>query len=560
MKQKRWVSAVILAAVLVVPGHADESAVIVGIYENAPKVFLTAEGKPAGFFVDIIEAVADTEGWKLEYRYGTWSEGLERLERGEIDLMPDVAYTPARSAVYAFHEEPVLSDWFQVYAASGSGIRSLVDLDGKRVFVLQRSVQQESFAQLADDFSLTVTLIPMPDYRSMFQGVHAGDADAAITNRFYGARNAADYGLEDTAVIFNPTSLFFAAPREGREALLAAIDSHLVEMKRDPQSVYYKSLRSWTTERVGLRLPRWVPLVVIILGWSLLLSLAWGFILRNRVSARTRELRRINHEMESRIEERTMELAAAMEQARAADRLKSAFLATMSHELRTPLNSIIGFTGILNQGMAGPLNDEQRRQLGMVQKSARHLLDLINDVLDISKIEAGELPLSCSSFPLRQAIERMVEVVSPMAMRKGLELRVAIDPSAGEIITDRRRLEQIILNLLTNAVKFTERGGVSISCGLDSGSGMYAISVSDTGIGIPPEEQAGIFRPFYQVDAGLARKQEGTGLGLSICEKLTKRMGGTIEVESETGKGSTFTVRLPTAGKTNAAPGGEYEQ
>jgi signal transduction histidine kinase len=523
--------------------QTDNRTVIVGIYENAPKVFTSESGKPAGIFIDIIEYIAKMEDWKLQYIPGTWVEGLNRLTNGQIDLMPDVALTTDRQRIYNFHKVPVLSSWFQVYAPKGSKIESILDLDEKRILVLERSVQQEAFVRLGKGFGLNSTLISVPDYNTMFEMVANGEADAAITNRFYGMMHAKKLGLEDTAVIFEPSDLFFAAPKNASGIFLNAIDKHLSNLKKDPHSVYYTSLKKWTSEDIQFELPAWVPVLGLISGVVLFTTLLGSIILKHQVNMRTRELKQINQEMEQRISERTAELASAMKKALAADRTKSAFLATMSHELRTPMNSIIGFTGIMLQGLAGPLNPEQNKQMTMVQNSARHLLALINDVLDISKIEAGQLEFSLTSFDLRLSIEKVVKLVSPLAQKKGIGLKFDISDNTGTITTDQRRLEQVILNLLNNAIKFTEKGHVHISC--RSENDHYFLSVSDTGIGMRPEELPNLFRPFHQIDTGLTRKHEGSGLGLSICKKILDMMGGSISVESQWGEGSIFTVCIP---------------
>lgn len=277
-----------------------------------------------------------------------------------------------------------------------------------------------------------------------------------------------------------------------------------------------------------------------------------------------KELQRHAAELEQRVAERTAELAkrvsevetlnstmlslmkdlqAAVKKAESADRLKSAFLATMSHELRTPLNSIIGFTGILLQKMVGPLSEEQEKQLKMVQGSARHLLELINDVLDISKIEADQIEIHDELFDMGTVIQKSVEKIMPMAEKKDLTLTVEVTPEVIEINSDRRRVEQILLNLLNNAVKFTEHGGIQIESHIENDWLMTRLS--DTGIGIKREDLQSLFIPFRQIDTGITRQYEGTGLGLSICKRLIELMGGDIWVESEPEKGSTFTFTLP---------------
>ncbi len=257
-------------------------------------------------------------------------------------------------------------------------------------------------------------------------------------------------------------------------------------------------------------------------------------------------------ELERQVAERTADLKAALLRAEAADRIKSAFLATMSHELRTPLNSIIGFTGILVKGMAGPLTPEQARQLAMVQGSARHLLELINDVLDISKIEAGQTRIHLEHFDLRLSIERVLSSVRPMAEKKGIALDASISPELVDMLSDKRRVEQILLNLLNNAIKFTDAGSITLAAQRVERSGPDAlpfeaveIRVSDTGIGIKQEDLDTLFQPFRQLDSGLTRQHEGTGLGLAICRRLSSLLGGEIRAASTWGKGSEFSVILP---------------
>lgn len=264
------------------------------------------------------------------------------------------------------------------------------------------------------------------------------------------------------------------------------------------------------------------------------------------ITARKRaeeELKLHRDHLEELVIQRTVELEIEKENAQSADRLKSAFLATMSHELRTPLNSIIGFTGILMQERPGPLNDEQKKQLGMAQNSARHLLSLINDVLDISKIEAGQLKMNFQFFNLHDIINKVVDTNKPFADKKKLKILVSVDENLKDIRSDNLRVQQILLNLVNNAIKFTETGIINISC--CTAGEFVIIKITDTGIGIEKEKIEQLFKPFMQIDTGLTRKHEGTGLGLSICRKLTEMLNGKIEVESIYGSGSTFTITLP---------------
>jgi len=237
------------------------------------------------------------------------------------------------------------------------------------------------------------------------------------------------------------------------------------------------------------------------------------------------------------------ELGRLYQQLEAANRHKSEFLASMSHELRTPLNAIIGFSEVLHERMFGELNDKQAEYVHDIVDSGRHLLSLINDILDLSKVEAGRMELELTSFSLPAALEDALMLMRERASRHSVALELTADPDLGMLVADERKVKQILLNLLSNAVKFTPEGG-RITVHGARGRDHVAVSVTDTGVGIAPEDQAVIFEEFRQV-GGETRRREGTGLGLSLTKRFVELHGGTITVASDVGKGSTFTFTLP---------------
>jgi signal transduction histidine kinase len=267
------------------------------------------------------------------------------------------------------------------------------------------------------------------------------------------------------------------------------------------------------------------------------LSHAFNRMLRSLVSMQD-QLRRVNADLDRKLDELAQANLALFQ----SNQLKSDFLATMSHELRTPLNSIIGFSEVLLTG--GALSDNQRKWVSHIQSGGKQLLTLINDILDLAKMEAGKMQLRIEEFSIHDVCEGLLNMFRPQAAQKNILLEGKIDPGLPVIKQDAGKIQQILQNLLSNAVKFTPEGGrVSLKADTD---GMHVIlSVIDTGVGITPEDQEVIFEKFRQGNKTLTREYGGTGLGLSIVRELSRLLGGNVAVQSELGRGSTFTVTLP---------------
>ena len=280
-------------------------------------------------------------------------------------------------------------------------------------------------------------------------------------------------------------------------------------------------------------------------------------ILHDRTEALEKErlydqLKRASDELEQKVRQATAELVRQNEllrrqhiQLEQASALKSQFLANMSHEFRTPLNAILGYTSMLMQGIAGELTAQQKRNLTRVDSNSKHLLSLINDILDISRIEAGKMPLYVSEFPLPELIAEVTAELDPIIIRSKLKVTTEVDTEATLVQSDRQKVKQVVLNLLSNALKFTPEGSITVTTRRRPGDDTIAIAVKDTGIGVAPEDHSKIFEDFRQADNSPTREYGGAGLGLSICRRLAHMLGGRITLDSKLAAGSTFTLILP---------------
>ena len=550
-----------------------------------------------------------------------------------------------------------------------------MSLNGKRVAALEDSIQLETFTRLTNSFGLKITLMPVPDYKTEFEMISEGKADAGLTNRLYGLMNARKAGLEDTPIMFDPAPFFFAAPKSASGELLDIIDRHLSELKKDPQSAYYAAMKRWTSEEVHFGLPAWLKIVGLVSGVVLLMSLVGSFVLKHQVTARTRELkqtnidlqageqryrhlfehnpapmliyqretltmlavndafihhygysreealallltdlypenekepvkklidglkghayvgewhhrkadgalitivvrshdidywghnariavisdvtemklmeaelRSVNETLDQKVRERTAELVQKNVELEAANHAKSLFLANMSHEIRTPLNAVLGFSQIV---LHDPdLSPESRHNLQTVNRSGEHLLTLINDVLDMAKIESGRMILEQAPFDLPGLIADVTDMFAPRAAAKNLQLIRELHPGMPRNIEgDAGKLRQIIINVLGNAIKFTQKGGICLrarTCPREDRTWLE-VEVEDSGPGIALEDIERVFNAFEQSEIGKS-SQSGTGLGLSISRECARFMGGDLTVTSQPGHGACFHLALP---------------
>ncbi|MDP1525298.1 MAG: ATP-binding protein [Rhodocyclaceae bacterium] len=662
------------ALLLMETGAVQARDVRVGVYANAPKIFLDADGKPSGILVEMLNRIAAKEGWKLTYLPCQWQDCLSNLQTGEIDLMPDVAYSASREKLVDFHRTPALYSWSQLFSRPGESIISPLQMDGKRVALLSQSVQADDFVQWANSYGVKVTVVPADSFEHAFQLVAKGQAELAATNNRYGEFHAATHQLVATPVIFQPSQLFYVTAKGRNGELLDAIENHLAAWQKVPDSDYYQILKNWRAASPEAIIPiRFWQGVWLLSGLLVLLALL-AFALRRQVKSKGNQLlaseqllraildrldaciylkdtegrylfanqavldlwqaklenvigstdekffdattaekirqydrmvmaegrvvrgEEINKvastekvvvyqstklplhnadgslyglcgisvdvterklaadalaysrdQLEEQVKLRTHELSVAKEAAEAANRAKSIFLANMSHEIRTPMNAIMGMVGLAQRRVT---DEKACAQLDKAAKAADHLLSIINDILDISKIEADRLTLERVPFKLAPMLASAMDLMAHKAAEKNLVLKVDVPAEVVQMTLsgDPLRLGQIMTNLIANAIKFTSTGTVAVRISREENA-ILRFEVEDTGIGISVTDQQRLFQAFVQADGSTTRKYGGTGLGLVICKRLVEMMGGQIGVSSQPGAGSLFwfTVCLPTA-------------
>ncbi|MEM1222498.1 MAG: ATP-binding protein [Verrucomicrobiota bacterium] len=495
----------------------------VGIYENAPMIYSKEEGA-GGIFIEFLQSVAKAEGWELSYHYDSFSGLMDLLEKGEIDVLPCIASSYERLKIYGFTRQPIIKNWAVLVRRKDVVINNFFDLEGKRVLSLRGDIHQKALRELLQRYRINCEIVEVDDYSEAVEGLDLGKGDVAAISRTFSSRKGGLFDSPSTLLIFNPVPLHYAFPKGKHHDVIHALDRAYDLQSKDPESPLQTSMARLLKPEQPLHLPVWTY-------WT------GGFLLVLAVT-----LAVVVWLLRVLVNRRTAQLDAETKRAKEALRAQNLFLATLSHELRTPLNHLAVPLGMLRQDYVH--QQETKNMLDTCIRGIERLQHLILSLLRFAKIEREDFKLAQDEVDLEKLFEEIIPVLRAMPRQESVELveevRIDSDP---RVTTDEDALFQITLNLVHNALKYTESGRVLLR--VESlVNNEFLIKVEDTGIGIPQQDIDAVFTPFLR---GTSAKyvESGVGLGLSIVKRFVEAFGGSIDLKSEEGKGSTFEVRLP---------------
>lgn len=562
-----WVSLILVLTFLCLTGFGFSQSGIslkVGIYQNEPKLFVDEAGNPSGFWVELLNHIAQEEGWVLQYVPGTWEENVERLKAKAIDIMPDVAYNEDRTAFLDYSEESAYTSWSGVYVKAGTTVDSLLDLDGRRIAVMHQSVNyigNSGIKSLLKAFDIEGIFIEKDSYAEVLEAVKNDEADAAVTSKDFAILHLAKYELISTPIIFQPATLYFTFPKGNADNsfLIDTIDGHIRALKGNESSTYYKLMTKWfNVQSEKFVIPQWVfwLLSVSILFISLLG--VGSQLLRIRVKERTKALtleiqrrKRFEDELyenkrllEETVRERTAELKHSNEEL-------ERFAYITSHDLQEPLRMITSYLQLLESRYRDKIDSDANDFIFYAVDGAKRMQQLINDLLKYSRLDTHKKehgPVDCNDV-----VNDVLSNLEIAIKESGADIQLMTLP----VVTgDETQLRQIFQNLIGNAVKFKEDRPLKIAVNVNEDEEYWWFTVKDNGIGIEEKHFERIFQVFQRLHG--SRQYDGNGIGLAICRKIVENHGGTITVSSKAGEGSRFTFSIAKRGSKHAGKNREF--
>jgi signal transduction histidine kinase/ActR/RegA family two-component response regulator len=500
-----------------------------GDWGYPPFEYLNESGKPDGFNIDILTRIAEIMDIDIRISLGPWEEVRRELEEGKIDLVTGMYKTKSRDQQIDF-SIPHFKTSFGVFITEDSKIRSIDDLEDKRILVQSGDLGHDYLVE--NDIGREI--VTVKEWNSLLPSLLNDVADCAVMGMVQGMKILQDKGYNKIHVLSQPLLQrpYCIAVQEGDAELLALLNEGLNLLKTSGE--YDKIYEKWfgVYEQSPLFTHKIVKIMtggILALAFIIFFIMLWNYTLRKQVRKQTADLR------------------MALEQLKQANSIKNRFLAGVSHELRTPLHGIIGMSQLMEKTN---LTSQQTELLGMIQTASNQLFRVLSDLIDISRMDSGKLSLQESRFSLNSLITWLEPILMKKAEEKGLTFSMSISGNTDTVlISDKERIAQIIINLTDNAIKNTDSGKVDVKITYQQeGSGkksMVDICVEDTGRGIPQKDQENIFAPFRQVASDSGGLSSGLGLGLSIVNSITELLGGSVEVLSTIGKGSSFKAHLP---------------
>ena len=526
------------------------SPIKVGIYQNQPKIFMNEDQQPAGFWVEVMDAVASQEGWTVEYIPGSWEECLNRLEKGEIDIMPDVAFTEKRDEIFLFSDESVYTSWSGIYTKEGEGIESILDLDGKNIAVLKNSVNYEGpegLRSLVKAFDMNCTFVEKDDYLQVFEAIHTGEAHAGTASKDFAIRHLSVFQLITTPIIFQPSTLYFAFPirSERSQAVKDRVDFRISQLKANEDSIYYQSMDKWfSVNPEDSSVFKWLLWGLVISAGVITLLVSGSLLLRSQVRLRTKELteeiaerKRVQEALRHHEKQLEEMVATRTEALTRSNKELEMFAYITSHDLQEPLRMITSYLQLIEKRYFQNLDEDGKEFIAFAVEGAKRMQTLINDLLKYSRVgtKAKEFaPVDCNQVLADTLNNLEIAIVESQS-------RITSD-KLPTVTGDETQLRQLFQNLVGNAVKFRGEKPPAIHVGVVSTDHYWEFSIRDNGIGIEPKYFERIFQVFQRLHG--RNEYSGNGIGLAVCKRIVERHGGEIKVASIPGEGTTFTFTL----------------